>query len=126
VLSVVEDQYPPGFVPEEVVAATLVGTQQALQREADELVGSAAEMVAAGGLRVDTRVRRGNPRKEIVEEAKTWGADLVLVGSHGRTGLRRVLMGSVAQYVAAHAPCSVEVVRTNVEPDATAMFSDQG
>jgi len=38
-------------------------------------------------------------------------ADLILLGSHGYTGLKRWLMGSVAQFVVGHAKCSVEVVR---------------
>ncbi len=44
-------------------------------------------------------------------EAKEWDADLIVVGSHGYMSLRRWLLGSVAQAVVAHAPCSVEVGR---------------
>jgi nucleotide-binding universal stress UspA family protein len=47
----------------------------------------------------------------IVEEASTWSADLIVMGSHGYTGLTRLLLGSVASYVVNHAPCSVEVAR---------------
>jgi nucleotide-binding universal stress UspA family protein len=56
-------------------------------------------------------VRYGDARSCIVDEAKEWGADLIVVGSHGYTGLKRLLLGSVAQSVVTHAPCSVEVVR---------------
>jgi nucleotide-binding universal stress UspA family protein len=53
----------------------------------------------------------GDPRSVILETAKTWQADLIVLGSHGRFGLDRFLMGSVAESVAVHAHCSVVVVR---------------
>ncbi|MGA8269961.1 MAG: universal stress protein [Candidatus Sulfotelmatobacter sp.] len=53
----------------------------------------------------------GDPRSVILDEARAWGADLIVVGSHGRHGIDRVLMGSVSESVALHAHCSVEVVR---------------
>jgi nucleotide-binding universal stress UspA family protein len=53
----------------------------------------------------------GHPEETIVKTAKTWGADLVAVGSHGYRGITRFLLGSVSQAVASHAPCSVEIVR---------------
>ncbi len=53
----------------------------------------------------------GSPKKMIVEEAERWGADLIIVGTHGQGGVTRFPLGSVAQAVVAHAPCSVEVVR---------------
>ena len=56
-------------------------------------------------------MRDGDPRTVIVDEAKEWSADLIVMGSHGYTGLKRLLLGSVAHSVVSHAPCSVEVVR---------------
>ena len=53
----------------------------------------------------------GRPAESIIETAKKWGADLVALGSHGRRGLNRLLLGSVSYAVASHAPCSVEIVR---------------
>ena len=53
----------------------------------------------------------GDPRSIILDTAKTWQADLIVLGSHGRHGLDRFLMGSVAESVAVHAHCSVVVVR---------------
>lgn len=58
----------------------------------------------------------GHPEESIIEAAKTWGADLVVLGSHGRRGFQRFLLGSVSQAVASHAPCSVEIVRTPIPP----------
>jgi nucleotide-binding universal stress UspA family protein len=62
-------------------------------------------------LRIETRVIDGSPKEEIVEEAETWGADLILIGSHGYGNVKRFMLGSVLQAVATHAPCSVEIVR---------------
>ncbi|HEX6182850.1 MAG TPA: universal stress protein [Pyrinomonadaceae bacterium] len=62
-------------------------------------------------LRVTTEVLEGQPKRRIPEEAEAWGADLVVVGSHGYGFLDRLLLGSVSQAVAARAPCSVEIVR---------------
>jgi len=53
----------------------------------------------------------GIPKVVIIDDAKKWGADLIVVGSHGRTGLDRFLLGSVSEAVARHAACSVEIVR---------------
>jgi len=53
----------------------------------------------------------GSPRAVIVDEAKQWGADLIVVGSHGYRAWERFLLGSVSQSVVSHAKCSVEVVR---------------
>ncbi|MGB8476534.1 MAG: universal stress protein [Candidatus Acidiferrum sp.] len=58
----------------------------------------------------------GDPRAIILDTAQTWGADLIVLGSHGRSGLDRLLLGSVSEAVAIHAPCSVEVIRTQVQP----------
>jgi nucleotide-binding universal stress UspA family protein len=65
-------------------------------------------------INVRTEVLNGHPREAILDEAQRWNADLIVMGSHGRRGLSRLLLGSVSQAVAAHAPCSVEIVRKPV------------
>jgi nucleotide-binding universal stress UspA family protein len=62
-------------------------------------------------LRVTSSVVAGHPVQEIVDRAEQWGADLIVVGSHGYRGFKRLLLGSVSQAVASHAKCSVEIVR---------------
>jgi nucleotide-binding universal stress UspA family protein len=52
----------------------------------------------------------GQPHEFIVKEAKGRGIDLIVVGTHGRSGLKKLFMGSVAQKVIGHAPCAVLVV----------------
>jgi nucleotide-binding universal stress UspA family protein len=53
----------------------------------------------------------GTPLQEIIDTAKATGADLIIMGTHGRTGLHHVLVGSVAEKVVRLAPCSVLVTR---------------
>jgi universal stress protein A len=60
---------------------------------------------------VDAEVRIGKPFVEIVELAKEKSIDLIIVATHGYTGLKHVLMGSTAEQVVRHAPCPVLVVR---------------
>lgn len=60
---------------------------------------------------VDGESLPGPPRIVILDEAETWGADLIVVGSHGYRAWERFLLGSVSQSVVSHANCCVEVVR---------------
>ena len=62
-------------------------------------------------LNVTTEVLSGSPKRVILEDAEAFGADLIVVGSHGHGMLDRFLLGSVSQAVALHASCSVEIVR---------------
>jgi len=66
----------------------------------------------APNLKVSVEALEGSPKKVIVEAAEGWGADLIILGSHGHGPSKRFVLGSVAQNVVLHAPCSVEVVRT--------------
>jgi len=60
---------------------------------------------------IDGQFIPGAPRAVILDEAESWGADLIVVGSHGYSRWERLLLGSVSQSVVSHAKCSVEVVR---------------
>ncbi len=53
-------------------------------------------------------------KETIIQRATDWKADLIVMGSHGRTGIERFLLGSVSQAVLSHAPCSVEIVKRPV------------
>jgi len=70
------------------------------------------ELLSKQGWEVTTDIVVANdgPAKTILEEAEKWKADLLVVGSHGRRGFDRFAMGSVSEFVAMHAHCSVEVV----------------
>lgn len=60
---------------------------------------------------VEETVNEGHPAESILSEAGEWDADLIVVGSHGRRGLSKLVMGSVSAAVTGHAPCSVAVIR---------------
>jgi nucleotide-binding universal stress UspA family protein len=62
-------------------------------------------------LEVDALVAEGDPAREILRAAKNVGADLIVMGSHGRTGIARVLLGSVAEAVLRRAECPVLTVK---------------
>jgi universal stress protein A len=64
-------------------------------------------------LKASAMVRAGNPHVEIVEAARELGADLIILSTHGRTGLSHVLMGSTTERVVRHANCPVLVLREN-------------
>lgn len=58
-------------------------------------------------------VETGKPAAKIVEAAKNWPADLIVMGTHGRNIVSNILLGSVAQGVLRHAPCPVMVLRAH-------------
>lgn len=81
------------------------------REQAKDLVERTAKLFRDAGYRVTTTVEEGEPRTAIIDYADRINAELIVVGSHGRRGLPRLLLGSVSEYVARHAPCSVEIVR---------------
>jgi len=113
VINVLEPVSAAAYIPEAPLVPLISPAElQAQEDAALGMVAAVGKMLVPRGLVVESVVRQGSPGRTIVQEASDWGADLILIGSHGRTGFRRVLMGSVAQWVSAHAPCSVEVVRS--------------
>lgn len=64
-----------------------------------------------GGLDVEDVITRGEAASEIVRVAAERGSDLIVISSHGRTGLGRIIFGSTAESVVRHAPCPVLVVK---------------
>lgn len=84
-----------------------------VKNEAQSALDAAKEAaISAGAKQVTSKLLSGVPGHEIVAEAQSDAAiSLIVIGSHGRTGLARVLLGSTAEYVVRHAPCSVLTVR---------------
>lgn len=108
--------FPPAFQdPYHLITAAHDESLEKEQERAGRDVAQVAERIAkqAPGFKVTTAVLEGSPKRQIIEEAERWGADLILLGSHGRGPAARFLLGSVAEAVATHAPCSVEIVRLN-------------
>jgi nucleotide-binding universal stress UspA family protein len=118
VLSAVESVTPPAAELWYDASGSIERIRKEMTTEAERLTHEYAETLRTSGLMAETVVRYGDARSVIVDEAKEWDADLVVVGSHGHTGLKRWLLGSVALSVVGHAPCSVEVVREK-QPEAT-------
>src|SRR5687768_6690261 len=88
--------------------------------KASELLRTAKKTAIEGACRVHGHfpnwsvsniARAGSPAWEIVAEARRWNADLIVIGSHGRTPLERFFLGSISFKVAAEAHCSVRIAR---------------
>ena len=112
VVSVVEPITPPAAELWYDGGGDLEIANREMQKRATELTKATAAKLRGLGLKIEAVVRVGHARTAIVDEARKWSADLIVLGSHGRTGLERLLLGSVALSVVTHAPCSVEVVRS--------------
>jgi nucleotide-binding universal stress UspA family protein len=102
---------PPGFAAEapEVTAELLAG----LHRQVEEARNRAEGL----GIECQGWVRQGPAHQVITGLARAGRIDLIVMGSHGRTGLKRLLMGSVAERVIGRAPCPVLVVKSGAAAD---------
>jgi len=113
ILTVIHPSFP--LVMDPLFLGVSAHAQQTgkLRHEAPALVEAASTLIreAAPAVTVTTKIVEGVPKDMIVEEARDWGADLIVLGSHGYGRVRRVVLGSVAAAVVAKAPCSVLVVR---------------
>jgi len=72
------------------------------------------------GWDVSTEVSTNPAAEELVNRAAAWHIDLIVVGTHGRLGIKKLLLGSVAEYVVKHAPCSVRVCHGGTEDQTAA------
>jgi len=111
---VVSAAVPQVAVYAEVYAPASSVYQQVLEDQLkmhEEVVARAELSLRDTGLQTKAHVVQGDPREALIDIAKRENADLIVLGSHGRTGLAKLLVGSVASHVVTHAPCSVLVVR---------------
>jgi nucleotide-binding universal stress UspA family protein len=83
------------------------------QRGVDDAVRAATEL---GAKKVSGMLAHGTPWAEITRKLEQQAFDLCVIGTHGRTGLKRIFLGSVAEKVVRHAPCSILVVRPGSQP----------
>lgn len=86
----------------------------ALRESGKALLQEAAAKVRAAGIEVDTTFEEaigGQAGAHIVRQAQAWPADLIVMGTHGRRGIRRMVMGSDAEYVVRHTPVPVLLIR---------------
>lgn len=124
VLHVIEPVTPPGSLGIDMGAgAAFIDTEQ-LMRDArlrlDTIVEGVTAREAAGAIELVPLVEYGQAAAAIVSVAKAKGASRIFVGTHGRTGLRRALLGSVAERVVRTATVPVTVARTRLEAGAPA------
>jgi nucleotide-binding universal stress UspA family protein len=90
---------------------SLQGTTAAVREACEELLAQEAARLRDAGWAGRTLLRSGHPAEEITRAAEELGTDLVVVGSHGLTGIKRYLLGSVSSHVLEYAPCSVLIVK---------------
>jgi universal stress protein A len=119
VLHVVENPLAAGVWSSEVYTSEIAGLQINLVRDAKKQLSQGVRALDHPGVKITTEVRTGRAAPTIVQCARERESDLIVVGSHGRTGLAHLTMGSVAEHVVRHAPCPVLVVRP-VEHEARA------
>lgn len=110
VLHLVEKFVPPAQQLWYDAGGSLERAKEELTEQYRELTDRIAKQLQEAGLLVETIVRDGNPKKEIVATAKDWNADLIVMGSQGHSGITGLLLGNTAQSVMSHAQCPVEIV----------------
>ncbi|MFP5349659.1 MAG: TSUP family transporter [Gammaproteobacteria bacterium] len=97
--------------PVTVVSVTRPGHSDERKREANQVVRRAVAHLQKEGIEATGAVPHGLPDVEIVEAARRINADLIIMGSHGRTGLERILLGSTSERVINDAPCAILIVK---------------
>jgi nucleotide-binding universal stress UspA family protein len=83
-----------------------------IEAEAKALVHRAVAKLRRAGIKTSGVIVKGNANRIILNQAGKWRADLIVMGSHGLRGLKRLLMGSVSTGILRNAKCSVQVVRS--------------
>jgi nucleotide-binding universal stress UspA family protein len=113
ILSVVELHIPLAHVPDYFDPKAMEEARGEAMRRTQDAVAFAEKAMCDAGLDNSTSIAipTATPKELILNEANEWGADLIVVGSHGRRGFSRFLLGSVSESVALHAGCSVEIIR---------------
>jgi len=101
---VVETGWSEGDIPRELII-------RSLEETADELISSVEGKVSDLGRTITVHRRRGHPGNEIVNCAAEIGADLIVIGSLGKSGIKRIILGSVSSFVVEHSPVATLVVR---------------
>lgn len=108
-------EWPNGEAVSSERQEAITTMRKANEAVADELLERIRKALAPRWRDVGTWIKYGTPSAEIVEAAEAMGADLVVLGAKGLSGIKRFLLGSVAQKVVRYAPCSVLVVKRRPE-----------
>jgi universal stress protein A len=97
-------------VPPPIDVAVLPVDMGKVMERVNASLAQEMEQVRAAGLTCDSATPIGRPENEIVARAKATHADLIVMGTHGRSGLAHALLGSVAERVVRHTPCPILIV----------------
>ena len=92
--------------------------RERLYKQSQLRLSAIRERLEAAGVAATVEVRSGSAQQEISKAAIDYGADLIVMGTHGRTGLSHLLLGSVAEQVVRAAPCPVLSIRRPAEHEA--------
>ena len=103
---------------DEMTPAVVATYLDDLETDAQHLLQASLERVQRAGLQAESLLVQGTPTQTILDTAGEQGVDLIIMGTHGRTGLAHVFLGSVAEHVVRQGPCPVLVVRR--APDTSA------
>jgi nucleotide-binding universal stress UspA family protein len=115
-LHVVDNPVASGTWTAEVYVPNLPEILDSLLREAEKRLAALKSAAAGEGVSVETHVLTGQPAHTIIEHGRTGGFDLIVMGTHGRTGFSHLFAGSVAERVVRRAPCPVLTVRDTTRP----------
>lgn len=102
---------PPIYTVGEYGGMEYPQLQAEMQASGHKALEKLNETEVRGEVPTELVVRLGAPANEIIEAARTLESDLIVVSTHGRTGLKHLLLGSVAEHVVRRAPCPVLIVR---------------
>ena len=107
----VKDPLEIGYSADPMGGAYWDGWVEYADDHAESVLQEAQTAADEAGVEIQTVVQMGPPARTIVDFAKEHDVDAILMGSHGRTGMSRILLGSVAEMVVRRAPMPVTVVR---------------
>jgi nucleotide-binding universal stress UspA family protein len=110
-LHVVEDPFVTGAWQAEAFVPNMPELLDVLAKAAQSQMAELQTRVAAQGVALTTTIIKGQPAGAIVDEATAGDFDLIVMGTHGRTGLSHAFLGSIAERVVQKAPCAVLTVR---------------
>jgi nucleotide-binding universal stress UspA family protein len=113
IITVIEPFQPYTLEPLAMPAGYWDDMDKLARQQADQAIEMATrQFINTQGVVISTEILKGSPKVVILDEAQAWGADFIVLGSHGYTGLKRLFLGSVSHTVTSHANCSVEIVRS--------------
>ena len=119
IISVYEQMAPMATEPFAISAQYYQEMMDLARKQCETFAADSGEqlkkLLNGSNATVETQVFLGAPARVVVDEAKEWGADLIVVGSHGRGFWGRLTIGSVSDAIVHHAPCSVLIARNSVE-----------